>query len=110
MQNADFINKAIRTNPSNINYYFSLAQVYRTLNNANELIACYQKLLVHVPDNADAYNSLGNAFKGQNRFDEAITSYQKALALNPDLAESLGLAGSPAWKEFAEIRERKNRF
>jgi hydroxyacylglutathione hydrolase len=29
---------------------------------------------------------------------------------NPDLAESLGLAGSPAWKVFAEIRERKNRF
>jgi hydroxyacylglutathione hydrolase len=26
------------------------------------------------------------------------------------LAKSLGLAGSPAWKVFAEIRERKNRF
>jgi hydroxyacylglutathione hydrolase len=26
------------------------------------------------------------------------------------LAASLGLAGSPAWKVFAEIRERKNRF
>ncbi len=26
------------------------------------------------------------------------------------LAQSLGLAGSPAWKVFAEIRERKNRF
>ncbi len=28
----------------------------------------------------------------------------------PGLATSLGLAGSPAWKVFAEIRERKNRF
>jgi hypothetical protein len=27
----------------------------------------------------------------------------------PDVAESVGLAGSPAWKVFAEIRERKNR-
>ena len=27
-----------------------------------------------------------------------------------ELAKSLGLAGSPAWKVFAEIRERKNRF
>ncbi len=27
-----------------------------------------------------------------------------------DLATSLGLAGAPAWKVFAEIRERKNRF
>ncbi len=27
-----------------------------------------------------------------------------------DLAKSLGLADSPAWKVFAEIRERKNRF
>jgi hydroxyacylglutathione hydrolase len=26
------------------------------------------------------------------------------------LAQSLGLARSPAWKVFAEIRERKNRF
>jgi hydroxyacylglutathione hydrolase len=26
------------------------------------------------------------------------------------LAKSLGLAGSPAWKVFADIRERKNRF
>jgi hydroxyacylglutathione hydrolase len=33
--------------------------------------------------------------------------------LRADLAEvarSVGLAGSPAWKVFAEIRERKNRF
>jgi hydroxyacylglutathione hydrolase len=27
-----------------------------------------------------------------------------------ELAKSLGLSGSPAWKVFAEIRERKNRF
>jgi hydroxyacylglutathione hydrolase len=29
---------------------------------------------------------------------------------NAELAKSLGLSGSPAWKIFAEIRERKNRF
>jgi hydroxyacylglutathione hydrolase len=29
---------------------------------------------------------------------------------DPEIAKSLGLAGSPAWKVFAEIRERKNRF
>ncbi|MBV1698138.1 MAG: hydroxyacylglutathione hydrolase [Hyphomicrobiales bacterium] len=28
----------------------------------------------------------------------------------PDVAKSVGHAGSPAWKVFAEIRERKNRF
>ena len=28
----------------------------------------------------------------------------------PEVARSVGLAGSPAWKVFAEIRERKNRF
>ena len=27
----------------------------------------------------------------------------------PDVAKAVGLAGSPAWKVFAEIRERKNR-
>jgi hydroxyacylglutathione hydrolase len=27
-----------------------------------------------------------------------------------EMAKSVGLAGSPAWKVFAEIRERKNRF
>jgi len=27
-----------------------------------------------------------------------------------ELAKSLGLSGSPAWKVFAEIRERKNKF
>jgi hydroxyacylglutathione hydrolase len=27
-----------------------------------------------------------------------------------EVAQSVGLAGSPAWKVFAEIRERKNRF
>jgi hydroxyacylglutathione hydrolase len=27
----------------------------------------------------------------------------------PDVAKSVGLAGTPAWKVFAEIRERKNR-
>ena len=29
---------------------------------------------------------------------------------NADVAKSLGLGGAPAWKVFAEIRERKNRF
>jgi hydroxyacylglutathione hydrolase len=29
---------------------------------------------------------------------------------DPALAKFVGLAGSPAWKVFAEIRERKNRF
>ena len=29
---------------------------------------------------------------------------------NSELAISLGLGGQPAWKVFAEIRERKNRF
>jgi hydroxyacylglutathione hydrolase len=28
----------------------------------------------------------------------------------PEVAQAIGLAGSPAWKVFAEIRERKNRF
>ncbi len=28
----------------------------------------------------------------------------------PEVAEAVGLAGSPAWKVFAEIRARKNRF
>jgi hydroxyacylglutathione hydrolase len=28
----------------------------------------------------------------------------------PEVAKSVGLAGSPAWQVFAEIRERKNRF
>jgi hydroxyacylglutathione hydrolase len=28
----------------------------------------------------------------------------------PEIAQSVGLAGSPAWKVFAEIRARKNRF
>jgi hydroxyacylglutathione hydrolase len=28
----------------------------------------------------------------------------------PEVAKSVGLVGSPAWKVFAEIRERKNRF
>ena len=27
----------------------------------------------------------------------------------PEVAKSVGLAGSPPWKVFAEIRERKNR-
>jgi hydroxyacylglutathione hydrolase len=29
---------------------------------------------------------------------------------SPDVAKTVGLAGSPAWKVFAEIRERKNKF
>jgi hydroxyacylglutathione hydrolase len=28
----------------------------------------------------------------------------------PEVAEAVGLAGEPAWKVFAEIRERKNKF
>jgi hydroxyacylglutathione hydrolase len=28
----------------------------------------------------------------------------------PEVARAVGLADAPAWKVFAEIRERKNRF
>jgi hydroxyacylglutathione hydrolase len=27
----------------------------------------------------------------------------------PEVAKSVGLSGQPAWKVFAEVRERKNR-
>ena len=41
-------------------------------------------------------------------FSEAALEFLRAD--DPELAKLLGLGGAPAWKVFAEIRERKNRF
>jgi hydroxyacylglutathione hydrolase len=74
-----------------------------------------------LPDETRFY--CGHEYTDANiRFAKTVEPNNKVLAAraeevakflradNAELAKSLSLAGSPAWKVFAEIRERKNRF
>jgi protein O-GlcNAc transferase len=84
----ELINKAIRAQPSNAAYYYSLDTAYRALGRLDEVTACYQKLLAHSPKNAIAWNRLGNAIKDQGMPVEAATCYQNAIALKPVFSEA----------------------
>jgi protein O-GlcNAc transferase len=91
----ELIGKAIRANPSNVNYCFSIDPVYRALNRLDDVVTCYQSLLTRVPNNPDVHNNLGNALKDQGKLDEAVACFVNATALKPDFAEAhsnLGIA------------------
>ena len=89
----ELISKAVRAQPSNAAYYFSLDMAYRALGRLDEVTASYQKLLEHTPDNAIVWNRLGNAIKDQGIPAEAATCYQNAIALKPDFPEAFNNLG-----------------
>lgn len=92
-QAIELINKAVRAQPSNAAYYYSLDTAYRALGRLDEVTACYQRLLEHAPENPVVWNRLGNAIKDQGMPVEAVTCYQNALALKPDFAEAYNNLG-----------------
>jgi protein O-GlcNAc transferase len=92
-QAIELINKAVRAQPSNPAYYYSLDTAYRALGRLDEVTAGYQRLLEHTPENAIAWNRLGNAIKDQGMPAEAVTCYQNAIALKPDFSEAFNNLG-----------------
>ncbi|HJV73766.1 MAG TPA: tetratricopeptide repeat protein, partial [Noviherbaspirillum sp.] len=89
----ELISQAIRAQPSNAAYYYSLDTAYRALNQLEEVSASYQRLLERTPDNPVVWNRLGNAIKDQGMPAEAATCYQNAIALKPDFSEAYNNMG-----------------
>ncbi len=100
----EWINRAIRSNPSNPVYHFNLGFVYGALKKPDEAIACYRQALALRPDDAGTLNNLGNTLKDQGMLDEAVDCYRKALAIRPDDATALNNLGI-ALKSQAKLDE-----
>ena len=61
----------------------TLARIYRTLKSVPELIATYEKLLLHVSDHLEAHEELGDAYFKANKFDMAAPHLEKAIEIAP---------------------------
>lgn len=66
----------------------TLARIYRTLKLVPELIATYEKLLLHNPDHLEAHETLGEAYFKANKFDLAAPHLEKAIQIAPRAAQS----------------------
>ena len=97
-----FIENAIRINPSNPFYYCNLGVVYCSLKIFDRSIACYRKALALKPDYTDAFNNLANLFRKQNRLNQAAVMYQKALSLQPDDAVTYNNLGH-VYRELGSV-------
>lgn len=75
--------------------YNNLGNLWQSLGNYAEAIACYEKLLETAPDFATAHYNLGVARKAVYDFSGVIAAYLEALKVNPSYAEAyqnLGVA------------------
>ena len=66
----------------------TLARIYRTLKSVPELIATYEKLLLHIPDHLEAHEELGDAYFKANKFDIAAPHLEKAIEIAPAATRS----------------------
>jgi predicted O-linked N-acetylglucosamine transferase (SPINDLY family) len=84
----DLISRAIQSAPSIALYYCNIAPVLLALDQKNEALACYQKVVELQPDHVEALNNIGHLQQQLGRVDEAVASYQRAITIKPDYAEA----------------------
>jgi len=70
-----------------------LGMAHMGLQNYNQSLENFRKVLHLQPNYPEAHNNLGAALKAKGQLDKAIQSYQKALKLKPDYAEAYSNLG-----------------
>lgn len=68
--------------------YFNLAISLTALNELDEAIYTYQKVLSFAPNIKEAYNNLGAIYEQKGDLEQAIKNYQKALEIDPNYPEA----------------------
>ena len=85
------LQKLIKLNPTNHQYYDRLATVYSASADWDSACQVYQALILNRPKYAAAHYNLAFYLKKKNSFDEAISSYQRALNLGISQPEEVYL-------------------
>lgn len=106
-QGAHYYQQAIKINPQNLGYYFSLGKILIQLEQWQEAVACYQTAAELEPENPDIHHNLGEIFLNQASWEKAVTAYEKAIALgsqNSWTYHNLGhvLLQLEQWQQAAE--------
>lgn len=95
------LQKALSIHPTLKNSFLQLGNCYNYLQQYEQSIANYQKVLAMVPDDVDANNNLGityreaGKFYGEQKgdFAKSMQFLEKAYAINPNEYETLRLLG-----------------
>jgi arylsulfatase A-like enzyme/Flp pilus assembly protein TadD len=96
---AEYLEKAARVNPTNLESMDNLATAYLQLGRAEDAARVLQAILVQNPDHAGAHNVFGLLEIQRSRPEEARKHFERAIASSPDLAEpyvNLGLLAQNA--------------
>ncbi|MBK6266352.1 tetratricopeptide repeat protein [Marivirga sp. S37H4] len=73
--------EAIALDPSQIIYYYNLADACLKLDDNNCALEAYSGAKLHHPDEADLYMYTADIYQKQNKLKEAISEYDKAINL-----------------------------
>ncbi len=79
----EYVDRAIRAEPENPFYHYTLGDVYRALYLAPDAVECYERAIVLRPDFVEALNNLGILFHELGLYGRAIGAYERALLINP---------------------------
>ncbi|MFQ5937122.1 MAG: tetratricopeptide repeat protein, partial [Acidiferrobacterales bacterium] len=88
----EFIEKAIRLNPTVAAYHNNLGEALRVQDQLDAAISAYHRALALQADYAEALNNLGLALQAQGKLDAAAAALRDALALAPDAETQCNLA------------------
>ena len=83
-----YFEKAVESEPSNIDYLTELAITHYRLKNYNEAIKSYEKIISLSPDNISCYNRIGNIYWIKKDLERAEFYFKKAIELDPGLIVS----------------------
>ena len=78
---------AIRTKENNLEAYYNLANLYKSLKNYDEAIKNYKKVIELDPNFSDPYNNIGTIYSILGKFNDAREFYLKSMNVNEYFAE-----------------------
>ncbi len=77
-----YLEKAVKLNPSYLDGYVKLADIYAKQRDYTAAAAAYKKVTELDASRADAFYGMGSVLTRQRKFKEAVEALEKAVALN----------------------------
>ena len=76
--------KLLQQYPTSMTLLNIKGAIHGQLEQLDQAINCFQKVLEINPENVDAHNNVGNTLKRQGKIDDAIASYKNAVKIKPN--------------------------
>ncbi len=82
------LEQEVATNPTNVNAWIQLGNVYFDTDNYTKSIRAYEKSLELSPNNANVLTDLGVMYRRNGEPEKAVASFDKAIAIAPGLEQA----------------------